>query len=94
MAAVLPLRFRILHLVNQADGQPLTTEQIYRDLYDEYSGEGQFSLEFMEDHLLSVKAVGLIEAVEPYFDDHGEARYKYRITDTGRSRTKYLPKQL
>ena len=94
MAAILPLRFRILHRVFLADGQPLTTNEIYKDLYDEYTGEGQFSLELMEEHLISIKAVGLIEAVEPYFDDHGEARYKYRITDTGRARTKYLPKQL
>jgi hypothetical protein len=94
MAAVLPLRFRILHLVNQAEGKPLTTNEIYQALYDEYTGEGQFSLDLMEDHLMSIKAVGLIEAVEPHFDEYGEARYKYRITTAGQARTKYLPKQL
>ncbi|MDR2456427.1 MAG: DNA-binding protein [Deltaproteobacteria bacterium] len=89
--AVLPLRFRILHLVHLADGKPLRTDEIYKALYDEYSGEGQFSYELMESHLMSVKAVGLIDAVEPYFDEYGEARYKYVITQTGRDRTKYLP---
>jgi hypothetical protein len=92
--AVLPLRFRILHLINQADGKPLKANDLYKALYDEYSGEGQFSFEFMEDHLMSIKAVGLIEAVEPFFDEYGEARYQYVITETGRDRTKYLPKQL
>ena len=89
--AVLPLRFRILHLVHLADGKPLRTGDIYKALYDEYSGEGQFSYELMESHLMSIKAVGLIEAVEPYFDEHGEARYSYVITETGRARAKYLP---
>jgi hypothetical protein len=94
MAAVLPLRFRILHLVNLADGKALTTDEIYNSLYDEYAGEGQFSLELMEGHLMSVKATGLIEGVEPYLDEVGEAHYKYRITATGRDRTKFLPKRL
>ncbi|MDR1657607.1 MAG: DNA-binding protein [Deltaproteobacteria bacterium] len=92
--AVLPLRFRILHLVNKASGKPLKTEEIYKELYDEYSGEGQFSLELMESHLMSIKAVGLIDAVEPYFDNSGEARYQYIITETGKARTKYLPVEL
>jgi hypothetical protein len=92
--AVLPLRFRILHLINLSDGKPVKANDIYKELYDEYSGEGQFSFDFMEDHLMSIKAVGLIEAVEPYFDEFGEARYQYVITETGRSRTKYLPKVL
>lgn len=92
--AVLPLRFRILHIVNKAAGNPLKTGEIYEELKDEYTGEGQFSLELMESHLMSIKAVGLIDAVEPYFDDNGEARYKYIITDTGKDRTKYLPVDL
>jgi ABC-type tungstate transport system permease subunit len=92
--AVLPLRFRILHLVNKAEGKPLKTDEIYKALYEEYSGEGQFSLDLMESHLMSIKAVGLIDAVEPYFDENDEARYQYIITETGKARTKYLPKDL
>ena len=89
--AVLPLRFRILHVINQAGGKPLKTDQIYKEIYDEYAGEGQFSLELMESHLMSIKAVGLIDSIDPYFDDHGEARYQYVITETGKDRIKYLP---
>ena len=92
--AVLPLRFRILHLVHLADGKPMKTGEIYKALYDEYAGEGQFSYELMESHLMSVKAVGLIEAVDPYIDEYGEARYSYVITETGKARTKYLPANL
>ncbi|MDR1111981.1 MAG: DNA-binding protein [Deltaproteobacteria bacterium] len=92
--AVLPLRFRILHMINQAGGKPVKANDIYKELFDEYSGEGQFSFDFMEDHLMSIKAVGLIDAVDPYFDEFGEARYQYVITETGKDRTKYLPKIL
>ncbi|MDR0356332.1 MAG: DNA-binding protein [Deltaproteobacteria bacterium] len=92
--AVLPLRFRILHLINQADGKPIKTNDIYKEIFDEYTGEGQFSFDLMESHLMSIKAVGLIDAVEPYFDEFGEARYHYIITETGKARTKYLPKIL
>jgi hypothetical protein len=92
--AVLPLRFRILHIISQAGGKPLKANDIYKDLFEEYSGEGQFSFDLMETHLMSIKAVGLIDAVDPYFDEFGEARYQYVITETGKDRTKYLPKTL
>ncbi|MDR2442306.1 MAG: DNA-binding protein [Deltaproteobacteria bacterium] len=92
--AVLPLRFRIIHILNKAAGKPVKTEELYKELYEEYAGEGQFSLELMESHLMSIKAVGLIESVEPYFDSEGEARYQYVITEAGKARTKYLPATL
>jgi hypothetical protein len=81
-------------MINQAGGKPVKANDIYKELFDEYSGEGQFSFDFMEDHLMSIKAVGLIDAVDPYFDEFGEARYQYVITETGKDRTKYLPKIL
>ncbi|MDR1921658.1 MAG: hypothetical protein LBS31_07955, partial [Candidatus Adiutrix sp.] len=75
----------------QADGQAVTTKEIYDRLVNTYQGEGQFSFEKMEEHLLAIKAVALIEAKEAYIDDDGEARYKYAITEAGRARRKYLP---
>ncbi|UQZ90771.1 DNA-binding protein [Deltaproteobacteria bacterium Smac51] len=94
MAIKLPLRFSILYVLNKAGNQSLTTKEIYEQLSKEYEGEGQFSLDKMENHLMAVKATGIIEAREAYFDEAGEARYKYAITDYGRTRTKYLPPEL
>lgn len=88
----LPLRFSILYVLNKAGGTYLTTKEIYDQLAKEYQGEGQFGMEQMELNLLAIKATGLIEGIDPYLDDGGEARYKYGITDYGRSRIKYLPK--
>lgn len=89
--AKLPLRFGILYVLNKADGKLMTTMEIYDQLAKDYKGEGQFGLDQMELNLLAIKATGLIDGVEPYLDDEGEARYKYSITDYGRSRIKYLP---
>lgn len=88
----LPLRFSILYVLNKAGGKHLTTKEIYDQLAKEYQGEGQFGMEQMELNLLAIKATGLIEGIDPYLDEEGEARYKYGITDYGRSRIKYLPK--
>jgi len=90
--AKLPLRFSILYVLNKAGGAHLTTKEIYDHLAKEYAGEGQFGLEQMELHLMAIKATGLIEGIDPYLDEDGEARYKYGITTYGRSRVKYLPK--
>lgn len=89
--AKLPLRFSILYVLNKAGGKHLTTQEIYEQLAKDYAGEGQFGLNQMELHLMAIKATGLIEGIDPYLDEAGEARYKYGITEYGRSRIKYLP---
>jgi len=89
--AKLPLRFRILYVLNKAGGKDMTTKDIYDQLAKEYQGEGQFGMDQMEHHLMAIKATGLIEGRDPYLDEAGEARYNYVITDYGRSRIKYLP---
>ena len=89
----LPLRFKILHVLYKSGGQPMATKDIYDALAGDYQGEGQFSLEKMEGHLMAVKATALIEACDPYMDENGEARYKYSLTDSGRGRIKFLPKE-
>jgi DNA-binding PadR family transcriptional regulator len=86
----LPLRFRILHLLIHAKG-PISVHAIQRELANEYGGEGQFSQKHLDNHLLSMKAVGLISGTDPFFDDHGQVHEMYLITDFGRSRVPYLP---
>ena len=89
----LPLRFKILYILHQSGGQPMATRAIYEALAGDYQGEGQFSLEKMEEHLMAVKATALIEGRDPYIDEDGEARYKYSLTDEGHKRIKFLPGQ-
>jgi hypothetical protein len=89
--AKLPLRFKLLYVLNKAGASALSTKDIYDQLADDYKGERQFSLSLMENHLMAVKAVGIIEAKDPYIDEDGQARYKYSITDYGKTRIRYLP---
>jgi len=89
----LPLRFKILYILNKSGGQPMTTKAIYEGLVSDYQGEGQFSLDKMEEHLMAIKATALIEGRDPYIDEAGEARYKYILTDEGRKRLRFLPKE-
>lgn len=89
--AKLPLRFSILYVLNKAGGKDMTTKDIFDQLAKEYQGEGQFGMDQMEEHLMAIKATGLIDGRDPYLDEAGEARYHYVITDYGRSRIKYLP---
>jgi hypothetical protein len=88
---LLPLRFKILYVLNKSGGKPMATKDIYDQLAGDYQGEGQFSLTKMEEHLMAVKATALIEGCDPYIDETGEARYKYSLTDAGRARIKFLP---
>jgi DNA-binding PadR family transcriptional regulator len=90
MDSKLPLRFRVLHLIIHA-GRPLSVPQIQAELALEYGGEGQFSQKHLDNHLLSMKAVGLVTGANPFFDELGEVHEMYEITDFGRSRVSYLP---
>lgn len=85
----LPLRFRILYLLSQHDA--LTENEVMDALRDEYGNEGQFKLANIESHLMSMKAVGMLEVVDVNLNDNGKLVQQYRITAYGKSRLKYLP---
>jgi hypothetical protein len=59
-------------------------------LEPEYKGEGQFSPAKMKWHLMCIKAVGLIEGVEPFWDEFGEPSYRFRVTEAGHRNLAYL----
>jgi len=88
----LPLRLRIIQLLAQQNGSALTIPAIFNLLSNEYKGEGQFSLKKIEWHLMSIKAVGLIEGTNPYWDENIEPQQKYKITEAGRKNLLYLQK--
>jgi hypothetical protein len=83
MSVTLPLRLRILQYIGLHKGQALAPSEIYEALKEEYEGEGQFSPSKMKWHLMCIKAVGLIEGVEPFWDEGNEPTYRFRITQAG-----------
>ena len=90
MSCTLPLRLRILHYLDQNQGHCLTHQEIYEALKDEYEGEGQLSQEKMKWHLLCIKSVGLIEAIDPFWDENQEPCFRYRVTEAGHRNLSYL----
>lgn len=85
----LPLRFRILHLMSEKDS--ISSDEIMDSLKDEYGGEGQFKKPVIDSHLQSMRAVGLIDVTDVDLDANENLKLRYKITDYGIDRLKYLP---
>jgi hypothetical protein len=84
------MRFRILHQFCQVE--MTTTEELMAALRAEYGNEGQFNKAIFNEHLMSMRAGGLIEDRDVSFDDNGELIQTFAVTEFGRSRLKYIPK--
>ncbi|SDE65675.1 hypothetical protein [Sporomusa acidovorans] len=87
---LLPMRFRILHLLTLPE-TGLTELEIMEALKPEYGTDGQYRRSIVDDHLASMKAVGMIEILELFMGDDGKLLHKFRATDYGKKYLKYIP---
>jgi len=90
MAIKLPMRFRILHHFCQVESA--SNQQLMDALRPEYGTEGQFNSAIFNEHLMSMRAGGLIEDKAVSFDPEGNLVQEFAVTEFGKSRMKYLPK--
>nr|WP_320026646.1 hypothetical protein [uncultured Acetobacterium sp.] len=90
MAVLLPLRFRILHLMSTKEAG-VTSAEIMQELGSDYGKEKQFKKKAMEGHLISMRALGLIEVETVNVDENDELITSYKISDFGTGRLKFLP---
>lgn len=90
MATVLPMRFRLLHYFSTV--KEASTRQLMDGLRSEYGTEGQFNESVINEHLMSMRAGGLIETNDIELDAAGNLVVNYSITEFGQGRLKYLPK--
>ncbi len=90
MKTKLPLRFSILQLlIKESEG--LTPEQLFHKLKDSYPNEKQCQPNTIDEHLMSMKGVGLIDVKSAIFDGNNQLISTYIITDYGIARlTKYV----
>lgn len=89
---VLPLRFRVLQYASTVD--KFNYLDLMRDLKEEYGTDGQFKRKMMVLHMDSLRAVGMIDEVDVQLEnEQGDLLITYRITDYGKSRLVYLPKE-
>jgi DNA-binding PadR family transcriptional regulator len=90
MTAVLPMRFRILHFFSQV--KEASIKELMENLRSEYGTEGQFNARVLGEHLMSMRAGGLIETRDIEANGGGDVIVNYAITEFGQSRLNYLPK--
>lgn len=82
---LLPLRFSILKLLsNRISG--LTPHEVYQELKDKYPNEKQCQPNTIDEHLMSMKGVGLVEQKSADFDEKEQVVITYAITEYGKSK--------
>lgn len=86
----LPLRFRILHFFSQVP--EADNKKLMDALRADYGTEGQFTESIFTEHLMSMRASGLIQDKDVSFDTNGTLIQSFAITEFGKTRLKYLPK--
>lgn len=90
MANTLPMRFRILHIISQKED--INCKELIEELRPEYGNEGQLKESGIENHLASMRAVGLIEINKSFLDSADKLIQRVKITEYGQGRLSYLPK--
>ncbi|MCH4166336.1 MAG: hypothetical protein LKF74_05075 [Megasphaera sp.] len=88
----LPLKTRILqYAINK--GSDFTVQDVLQDLQSEYEGEAIFTPKHVEEYVDSFLGVGFFKAAQLEFDSQDNLVIHCVITEYGRERDKYLPKE-
>lgn len=88
---MLPLKIRVLEYVIDKK-TPVTVEDVMKALKDEYGSEKQFTFKRVESYLDQFLGVNFMESDKIEFDDNGELKMSYKMTEYGMTRKKYIPK--
>lgn len=87
----LPLRSRVIHYLSKSGD--VTCDEVVDALKDEYGYERQYKPSLIQGHLMALVAVGIVDVDKVDFDDNDNLMLWYKITDYGRSKLSYLPKE-
>ncbi len=90
MADLLPLKFRIFDYISKVKDEVMI-DDILRDLQNEYGTERQFKKSMIAYHLDSLVGVNMIQITTAVLNTEGEIEMKYKITDFGLTKVKYIP---
>ncbi|WP_051176986.1 hypothetical protein [Halodesulfovibrio aestuarii] len=80
----LPLKMSIAHIFT--DQAPRTKHHVFVELKSSYGTEKQFTRDTIENHLMSLKAVGILKAEEARLTARNELVQAYVITSFGLSK--------
>lgn len=87
---LLPLRFRVLTELATNGAQHCS--EIMASLEPEYGSERQFTKKMIDNHIQSLRAVGLVDDKAVDLDEEDNLIRTVEITEAGRKLLKYLPK--
>jgi len=80
----MPLKMSIAKLFE--DNTPRTKQHVFTALEPIYGTERQFTEKAIENHLMSLKAVGILKAAEAFLNANNEIVQAYTITSFGISK--------
>lgn len=80
----LPLKMKIAQLFRFCEA--LNAQAVLELVRDQYPGETYCALPVIENHLQSLKAVGILNEESSYIDDAGKLVSVYRISEYGLSK--------
>jgi len=70
----------------------MDTQELMTALKPEYGNEGQLKKSSINNHLASMRAVGMIEDTKITINGSNELIQRVKITEYGQSRLAYLPR--
>lgn len=91
---LMPLRCNIMKVLIHSE-KALTAAEIFDKVDNAYKREKQCTITAMDDHLMSMKGVGIVEATDASLDSNGNIVVRYAFTDYGlEAAKKYFPSLL
>lgn len=80
------LPFRMMIAKSFCDDVAKDYREVMVELAPEFGKEGQFTVARIQDHLMALKAVGILKEDEAIFGEGNEVLQKYRITNYGQDK--------
>lgn len=85
---LLPIKFRILQLINE--NESISSQDLLKSLKNDYRFDWNLNENSIDQYLISLKSVGMIELTDVVFDTDGKLIQFYKITKYGMDRMKYV----
>ncbi|MBG0791291.1 MAG: hypothetical protein H0S80_12430 [Desulfovibrionaceae bacterium] len=80
----IPMKMRVADCFGQ--GEALNARAVHDIICDQYPTERYCSVRSVHEHLMSLKAVGILNDESSYVDDNGDLVSVYRISEYGLNR--------
>lgn len=84
---VLPFRFKLLKTLDSKN-KALEPAELYEMVKDIYPNEKQCTVKAIDEHLMSMRGVGLVEVKDAYENSNKEIISRYQLAEYGKEKVK------